>query len=334
MNKLLNTLKITCSVIGGVIGAGFISGREIMTFFYGYNKFYCSIILFVIFFLLIYLILRLKSSSLLYIIKRSNVIILLFNILIMASMLAATDSLVESLFGISKNIPIFSIGLLLLSTLCCLGGFSSLAKVNLVIIPVLILIFFSAIFIIPANGENYDTANSNFYSCLSYSCLNIFLVQPFLLKIKEERSDFSPLGVAFLSSLILVLAIFAFLGVLSEDCISCDIPLILLAKNNLYLYYLLSLIIFIGIFTTLTAVQYPFYGIIKGGSASLLIVVSIVGFAISRIGFYHIVDKLYPTMSVLAIVYYLILIAISLFFSLKGQHLHTLTRREGTKLRY
>lgn len=335
MNRLFNTLKISCLVIGGVIGAGFISGREIMTFFYGYNKYFSSIILFIVLFLLIYLLLRLKNVFALDLIKKSNVLILLFNLLIMASMLAATDSLAEGLFGTPKNIPIFSIGLLILSTLCCMSGFSRLSNVSAVIVPILIIIFFSAIIVIPTVENTKSILTGvHLYSCVSYGALNIFLIQPFLIKIKEERKDYSPFWVAFLSSIVLVLAIFAFLGVLSEDCISCDIPLILLAKSNKYLYYLLSLIIFIGIFTTLTAVQYPFCSLTKNGSFLALIIASVIAFAISRVGFYTIVDKVYPAMSLLSIIYYFFIIAISLFFSLKGQRSHTLRRQEDIKLRY
>ena len=262
-----------------------------------------------------------------YFIKKSGILILLLNILIMASMLGAIDSLAENLLGIKKEIPLFSIAILLLSTFVCLSGYDKLARLNTLIVPILLLIFFLAILIISNGGERIaNSSNNNLLSCFLYSGLNVFLVQPFLIKIKEEKQAYSPLGAALFSSFILVLAIFLFLGILSEDCIYCDIPLILLVNNNQYLYYLIVTIIFIAIFTTLTAVQFPFCGIVGKDSFSSLILNSVIAFAISRIGFYGIVDKIYPKIAIIAIVYYMVIIAIWLFFVLKERRLHTLNR--------
>ena len=328
MKKLLNTLRISCSVIGAVIGAGFISGREIMTFFFGYNRYISSILLFVVLFLLIYFVLRVKNAFLSNLIKKSELLILILNVLVMASMLGATDSLAQSLFGIRKEIPVLSMPILLLSTIICLNGYEKLTRVNSIIVPMLLLVFFTAVFVIMEDSNPVSKNGTiNAPSCLSYVALNVFLIQPFLIKIKEEKEVYSPLGVAFISSFILALAIFLFLGVLSEDCIYCDIPLILLANNNRFLYYLLAIIIFIAIFTTLLAVQFPFCGIINGNDSLTLIFVSVAAFAISRIGFYKIVDKIYPRMSFIAIVYYAAFIVIYLFFVLKSQRGHTLNRR-------
>jgi uncharacterized membrane protein YkvI len=252
----------------------------------------------------------------------------------MASMLGATDSLAESLFGIKREIPLFSIVILLISTLICLNGYNKITKLNAIVVPILLLVFFTAVLVITEGGVQASQGEAvNIKSCLSYVALNVFLIQPFLIKIKEKREVYSAFGVALISSFILAIAIFLFLGILSDDCIYCDIPLVLLANNNQFLYYLLVGIIFIAIFTTLIAVQFPFCGIVKGSYSLALIFVSVIAFAISRIGFYGIVDKIYPKMSVIAMVYYAVFIAICLFFVLKLQRQHTLDQRERKVLR-
>ena len=335
MKKFLNTIKISCSVIGGVIGAGFITGREIMTFFFGYNRYIASLFLFVAFFILIYLILRVESKLLSFLIKKSELLILVLNVLIMASMLGATDSLAEDLFSLKSEIPLVSIILLILSTFCCLGGYDKLSKVNVVIVPIILLLFLGIVLTVLDDGQAVIQGNGvEVSTCFSYVALNIFLIQPFLIKIKEEKEVYSPIGVALFSSIILAFAIFLFLGALSEDCIYCDIPLILLVKGSRYLYFLVATIVFIAIFTTLTAVQFPFCGIFKKADSLILILVSVIAFAISRIGFYSIVDKIYPKISIIAMIYYSAFIAIYLFSVLKSQRLHTLNPREDKGLQY
>ncbi len=334
MNKIINTLKIAFSVIGAVIGAGFITGREIMRFFYGSNRYIGAIILFALLFSVILFLLKLNNKNCDNILKRSNFAIYIFNVLILASMLGATDSLGETLFGIKSNFPLFSIILLSLSTVTCLNGMSKLTDVSAILIPILLIIFIGVVLIIPNSQQ--DNNKMNFWKLSDiflYGTMNVFLVQPFLLKIKEEKRTFSSIGVALFSSLILVALIFMFLGVLSKDCLTCDIPLILLVKGNVFLYYLVSIIIFIAIFTTVTAVQYPFYVCFGQENAIFLIAISIISFLISRMGFYVIVDKVYPAIAVFSGVYYFFVIGGYLLTFLLLRCNHTSKPPVCTKLR-
>ncbi len=334
MNKIINTIKIAFLVIGAVIGAGFITGREIMRFFYGSNRYIGAIILFVLLFSVILFLLKLDNKNCENILKKSNFAIYIFNVLIFASMLGAIDSLGETLFGVKSNFPLFSTILLILSTVTCLNGMGKLADVSSILIPILLIVFVGAVLIIPNSQNNANTMNfSKMSNIFLYGTTNVFLVQPFLLKIKEEKRTFSPIGVALFSSLILVVLIFMFLGVLSDDCLTCDIPLILLIKGNIFLYYLVSIIIFIAIFTTVTAVQYPYYVCFGQENAIFLIVVSIIAFLISRMGFFVIVDKVYPAIAVFSCVYYFFVIGGYLLTFLLLRCNHTSTRQARTKLR-
>ena len=334
MKKFLNTLRISCAVLGGIIGAGFITGREVMRFFYGANPYYSAGLLFVAVFLLIYLLLKVENPNLIFLIKKSSVIINVFNVLILASMIGATDSLGQSIFKISNKIPLFSICLLCISTLTCLNGINKLAKITSVVVPFMILIFLCVSLTLPLSNNKFDNFTGRPIEVFSYATMNVFLIQPFLLKIKEEKGKFSPFGVAFLSSLILVVLIVVFLNVLSDDCLTCDIPIISIVSGNLFLRYIISIIIFIAIFTTLIAVQYPFAYKENKVRPILLILVTVIGFAFSRMGFYVIVDKIYPIISILSLIYYVVIAFVYLLFALKMRPKRTSSRQEYIKAPY
>lgn len=334
MKKFINSLQISTSVIGAIIGAGFITGREIMRFFYASNWFFSVVFTFLVLFCTVYFILKVTNEKSTFLLEKSSVIIYSFNILIMASMLGATDSLAYNLFNISSQIPVFSILLLAISTFCCLCGIDRLTRINFVLVPVLLLIFFLNVLSLPKNNQNMFDFKQKTTDFLTYGYMNVLLAQPFLLKIKKEKNEFSPFVVAFISSLILSLAIGLFLTVLSDECLTCDIPLILLIKSNFFIYCLLSLIIFLSIFTTLTSVQYPFFSVNKKYGWIILVIVSLVSFTISRMGFYVIVDKIYPAIAIFSVIYYAFIFATWLYFSLKGQQGHTLFPPIRTKSPY
>lgn len=335
MTKIINSLKISLLIVGAIIGAGFITGREIMRFFYGSNPIFSFIVVFVLFFALIFFFFSVKSKVLLDIISKGSVLIYFFNVLIMASMLGATDSLAKSLFNIDEKLPVFSILLLLLSTAVTFGGIEKVEVVSVVLVPFMLFIFFLSIFSVENKQLNLAYGDYSVVNKIGYVTMNVFLCQPFLQKVKKEKEKFSPFLVAIISAIILSLAIFALISVLSKECISCDIPLILLINGNKYLIFLLSVVIIASIFTTLVSLQYSYLIKINEKSNYLIIIaVSVIAFIISRMGFFVIVDKIYPIIAKISAFYYAFIIAISLIISLKEQRKHTLAQPRHTKSRY
>ena len=310
-----------------VIGAGFITGREIMKFFYGSNVIFSVLIVFILFFALIYIFFKVKSPVVFNLFEKGSTLIYIFNVLIIASMLGATDSLAKSLFKINENLPIFSILLLISSMAVTFGGIERVELANFVIVPFMLAVFFLSVFSVENKNLEIFSGDFSIVNKIGYVTMNIFLSQPFLSKIKKEKENFSPFWVAFLSALILSLSILAFLSVLSSECISCDIPLILLVNGNKYLIFLLSIVILASIFTTLISLEYSYVIKIKGKSNYfILIIVNFIAFLISRMGFFVIVDKIYPILAKISIGYYALIIAISLIIFLKGLRKRTLTQ--------
>lgn len=322
-DKIKNTLKISCSVIGSVIGAGFITGREIMSFFYGTNAYLTGIMLFVIFFTLIFVIFKADGKILNNMIDKSNFIVYFLSLMIIGAMLGATDSLAFEVMNISKNIPIFSILLLAVSTFICISGIDKINKANFIIVPAMILLLYFAIFYARFSGgtknQNYR-GGINFGVCICYGSMNIFLAQPFFSKIKKEKYEFSPFWVALTSAFFLALSVIFYLNVLNDGCMSCDIPLLYLIKDGKLLRYIVALVVFAGIFTTIIGAQYPLCRLPLPEKIQpfSIIIIALSCFLISRLGFFIIVDKLYKILSYISAIYFIIFICVFLVVFLKG----------------
>ena len=315
MNKIINSIKIGFSIIGAVIGAGFISGREIMKFFYGKNLIISVSVVFLSLFTFIYIILKIDDKKTSWLIEKSTALIYLFNVLIMASMFSATQSLATQLLPIKYLPSVIPIAIAGISTWICFNGIDKLESVNSILIPVMMVVFFIAV-IFTYNRENIYIADNVFsIDVVSYASMNIFLAQPFLLNVKKEKNKFSPFFVAFFSAIILSVAIFAFLLILSDDCLNCDIPLIYLTKNSSFLSALITIIVFLSILTTVISVQFPFGCILKNKFSCVpMVIVTVIAFAISKIGFYMIVDKVYPVIAIISLLYYAIIAILWLIF--------------------
>lgn len=359
-----NSIKTAFSVIGAVIGAGFITGREILSFFGDLPPVLAGIAAFAAFFGLFYFLLRRKEDELF---KIGNAAVYIISVLIMASMLGATDSLFALCFGVPQKTSIGSIFMLILSTALCFCGMKGIEKANLFLVPFMIVcvlvcaiysrctfnsssffsvngqIFGETLFF----GESLDNAylseigavslfKSEIFTfsendgglssilklagCAAYAAMNALLSQPFFSKIKSEKNEYSPLLVAAVSAGVLGGMIFVYLFSLSgKNAENIDIPAFLLCGSSTFLKYLLCGAVFCAILTTQISTEYPLVKLAerKKRSGLYIIVLALFTFIISRLGFYAIVDKIYPAIAVFAALYYLILICASLVFRLK-----------------
>ena len=94
---------------------------------------------------------------------------------------------------------------------------------------------------------------------------------------------------------------------ITAECTVFDIPILCLLKKNTASLIIVVVVIFFAIISTQISAQYPIInGFFNQNGISVLwvIFINILAFAISRIGFYKIVDFLYPAIAVLAICYY------------------------------
>lgn len=335
MKKIYASLKTAFALIGSVIGAGFITGREIVKFFYGYNPLVAGGVIFIMFFALFYLLLSKRAEHYHVIFENSNLIIYIFSLLTLSAMLAATDSLAEDM-GYIGNIPVFSIAILVISIIICKDGIGKVEKFNLVLVPIMLIVTYIIVAFNLFSGKIQNNfSQANICSCVGYVCMNVLLTQPFIFSMKTEEKKYSPLCTAFFVSVILSITVFLFLLVLPQECIFFDIPILRIVSPSGIAFFVVSFLIAIGIITTLVGTLYPLMNVV-GGKKRLLWVcgIAVLVFIVSRMGFYVIVDKLYPLLCILSVLYYLIIFAfLPLYIRIKARK-HTLKMPKGIKEQY
>lgn len=332
----LNAKKITApvraalSVIGAAVGAGFITGREILSFFGGYSPAFAALSAFLLFFALFYFLLCGAVGGKLAAFGNASVYAL--GTLIIASMLGASDSLFYLAFGVDKNLPVGSAALLVLCTALCFTGLKGIERANVVLVPFMLLsvVFCAAYSFFCSLGENGGAgglsnisgagvlgaiflpiknggAGLGAFGCVSYCCLNALLSQPFFIKLEREGEGIYPALTAGLAAGGLSVMIFIILLALGNKNVqTLDIPVFLLCENSSALKFLLSLAVFCAIFTTQLSTEYPLVKLAEGKRASgfYIVALAVFSFILSRLGFYVMIDVIYPIIAVFATIYY------------------------------
>lgn len=322
------------SIIGSVIGAGFITGREILTFFYGQSPIWVFILLLAFFFLLMFSLMTVKGEMSLYAVERADNVICLFNILMIASMLGATESLARDM-GVGCAFPVWSVVMLLVSIIVCAGGMSRLDKFNAVLVSVMLGIVFLIVALkLPSVSLEFSVAGThvNFFAVAKYVGMNILLAQPLLGDMRRENNAFGQVETtvktsvltAFTAAFLLSLTAAAFLAVLPKESAFAELPILHIVGTNKVFYYSVSLTVALGIITTLVGSMYPllnysFFAKSAGeisatkaerkenrddakkrrrGKIIRAVCICMLSLGVSRLGFYVIVDKIYPLLGV------------------------------------
>ena len=357
------------SIIGSVIGAGFITGREILSFFYGQSPILVFILLLAFFFLLMFSVMTVKGEMSLYAVERADNVICLFNILMIASMLGATESLARDM-GVGCAFPAWSVVMLLVSIVVCAGGMSRLDKFNAVLVSVMLGIVFVIVALkLPSVSLEFSAAGThvNFFAVAKYVGMNILLAQPLLGNIRRENNAFGQVETrvktsvltAFAAAFLLSLTAAAFLAVLPKESAFAELPILHIVGTNKVFYYSVSLTVALGIITTLVGSMYPLlnYSFCSKSSGKIsadragdkenrddakkrrrgkiirAVCICVLSLGVSRLGFYVIVDKIYPLLGVLSLAYYLFTFAVLPIFQ-RITRRRTLRRQEYTKARY
>lgn len=342
-------LGASFALIGSVIGAGFITGREILSFFYGQSPLIVFFCIFALFFGTFMLVLTVKNEVSRTLLEGGDKVVCFFNLLSVASMLGATESLASDL-GIGCDFPIWSIAMLLLSVFVCLKGMKGLAAFNCVLVPIMLFVVF---FIVAANFNGADAVGGGAFDCFSmmkYVAMNVFLTQPLLTSV---RSDYNKTGapvkdtpekgkgrksliasaavISAVTALVLSATAAAFLSVLPNESALSDIPVLYVAGKGKAAVRIVGFTVALGIITTLVGSLYPVATIVKGRfSLVWTTAVCLLSLALSRLGFFVIVDKIYPALGVLAIVYYALTFAVLPSGVRIAERGRTSRRREGT----
>ncbi|HHW90625.1 MAG TPA: hypothetical protein GX745_06985 [Clostridiales bacterium] len=318
------SFRVGMLIVATIVGAGFASGRELITFF---GKFgYASIPIAALCAVLLFLSLALFMSA--GAIIRPNSIeefnravfgrfapvidfVLLFNyLIILATMLAGSDSLFEiSLFN--NNLPVVSILTAILTFIIIYKGFETMLDVNAVLVPVilymaLIISVFSLAHPVPYEMDYSSDIGMVIFFVAIYVSMNIMLsvgvITTIKLPLKEQikGATTGSLVIGFFIAILTAAIMRAGLNVYNSQMPVMEIA----ARMNMS--FVAGIIIWAGIFTTILTAVYTInswtQSFIKNKALSITVIL-ITGLIISRLGFKNIVDSFYPISGVIGLVY-------------------------------
>lgn len=319
MKKVLPAVFL---IVGTMIGAGFASGREISVFFarFGVYSLFFLPILFILFYYVFKLLLNIGKDKyfdniykLHAFTKNSvfmNALICLTFIVFTASMLSAGVDILSSNFISVPNI-VFYVIILVISFLVLKFGFKGLVKLNMVLVPMLILTILTlcifatfnpvtdAVFI-PENTQVYELP----ISMLLYAMGNIMLSYYIIIKAGKGLDEKRIRRVSLISSLVICVVIFISIVCLIKNgsaIMEADMPFVALSYRmgevfNIFFIFM----VLMAVLTTLFSGLFTSYEALPFKKQKALFTMFLV-LALSLVGFKQIVDYIYPFVGVVGI---------------------------------
>ena len=327
-------------IVGSVIGSGFSSGKEMVVYFSRFGKIsYLYILITCVLFVFVFYILLNNAGKAEKKLKKSY-ILNLFNIFICfifaSSMFAGLKSLISNSGAI-----IYIILCLFLVTSCffvTIIGLDSLQKINLILMPVIILIFLIVLIYCSSLeavlGVYKLTKLGIFFSPL-YVILNTSTAGIVISNSGKNLTKKQTWIVSIISTSIL--SVFLLFGnyILQRNFHSFDLdmPFLYLVNNSLILSNLMKFVIFVGCITSLFSLCITLkisLSIIVKKEISTVLITVLVPFVISEFGFSEIVSIFYPVASILGI-YILFDLFLIPFFKQADNEIHTTSEKAEDK---
>ena len=329
MKKLFfNVFGVSLTIIGSVIGAGFITGKEIQVFFcndLSLSGIYCSLIFFFAYILL------LSFSPDGFTFKVVKTLIALLGIIIASCMTAALNAFFEELFPKMKNFKILTIITVIFAIFISCKGITSMKIFSSFAVPIVVIcvVIFSAIFKKPIDIPLSPLSDKGRFYPMLYVGINCLLSSMVITDSCGKLSSKEKVLVSFVVSLSLGMCI---------ACISVcvigergDMPFLNVVRVNPVLSVFSAIMTFISIFTSLVTAVYSAFSVTKGKTSVLRkITISLVFFMLSAYGFSGFIEKIYPIIGIFGFAYF-VFIALSLIFRKERQG-RTLRPQGDTKL--
>lgn len=333
IGSFLTGLKVGLLFVGTIVGAGFASGKEILTFFAGNTvSLVFAVIASGIFFYLTGLLFlnlgrRIPAGSLF---KITEVLLkkysLFFNfflifcyLILLAAMLAGVDALAKESIGYTGVIPIFSIIMLLLAILVVRKGIKGLLRINSVLVPLVVMFIIAVCFFSLSNITVLDSGNwaekgmdffTSIFNSVLYVSMNMILSSAILIsagkKMNAKQVKISSMTATIIITVILTLVLIT-CRLNYSQIQGMEMPMVVLAlKISPYFGILSVIILSFAIFTTLISSLYPLKEYLDDfikNERTLYIVLAVAGFLLSRIGFTYIITYIYPLQGIIGLVF-------------------------------
>lgn len=329
-SSILTVLKVSFTTVGTIIGAGFASGKEVSTFLgvYG-NIAYLACFLFGLAFCLgtIYFSSMDKTILSPFLKTALNICIFFSEFTSIIAMLAGLQSIFDMIF--TNNIPYY-ISLVLIFLIIILG-FNGLTSTNLILVPILVvsLIIFGIIGIKTAPTFSLVTTKCVpifFTTSLPlYIGMSLFNVYPIAVEFSSYQTKKESIFSCIIASTLLTTLLFCFCFTIlniSSSCVNCELPLIIYILDTAPQFITLSIItLAVAIITTIISDGFVVHSLIKKKVKKhdniALLIIFIIAFLISRLGFSNIVENFYPIIGLIGTMFTLILIGRGIYLKLK-----------------
>ena len=333
---LKKTGSIILVIIGTIIGAGFASGKEIDLFFFQYQKdgiyglILSALILAAIIYMTFNLVGKMKIKNYEEFLKQIcqkkektnkvlfysiQLIIRIFLLISFYIMIAGFGAFFEQELGINKTIGIGIISLLCFY--CFKKRTNGLVKVNVYLVPILILFIFYLGFQNTYNHTNV-TFNNEYIrknwilSAIIYSSYNSIILIPILITLGKRKMKNIQNIIISTSCFILIFLLgktIYFLLFNLDNIQTLEIPTVIVASYIKPIYkYLFGIAVLISIFTSCVSCGYAFLEDFEGKKYKIkTIIICISAMVVSQVGFSNLVNLLYPTFGMLGLIQILLI---------------------------
>lgn len=300
-------------IVGAVIGAGFASGREIISFFGNHISLWiapaCGLGYFIFNSLFLYLGSIVNKSN----ISEANKAImgkfhfiadffLLFNSLIVLSgMLAGMDSLFAEFIPLK---PLFSVLSGIVCAFITVKGINGMIKVSNLIVPV-IIVSLLALGIINIEFPLTISGDFKVYSLIIYIAMNLMLASGFFITLQEKNKKII-LFSSLLSSVILTILMALLILALNNVGEYGDMPTLSLCGSSTALKIIITATIAVSIFTTMLTAMSTLYSWLYATVKSKVFSVTLIltaALTVSFLGFSNVVAYLYPIIGFAGLIY-------------------------------
>ncbi|MCH5165614.1 MAG: hypothetical protein J1G01_04365 [Clostridiales bacterium] len=316
LKSFLRALSVSMLIIGTMIGAGFASGKEVVTFFGAVPNMFIALITGVLVFccsaLFLFVGRRVKKTDIGEVngvvfgkLRPFADVFMLFNSMtVLGAMLAGTDSLASEFIDI---LPVASIVMGLLCAVIAVKGLSGVIKANAVLVPIMIV--FLCVCSVAAIEFPFraQTGSINMYSIVLYVSMNMILGGGVLTTVHKLSPREIILASAIAATVIAAL-LMCIMGAL-QSCAAAyaDMPILLIAlKNGRIMYFVAIPVIATSIFTTMLSAFKSVYDYVLGFFKHKIIAAGTVlvgGLIVGAFGFSNVVGTLYPIIGIIGLLY-------------------------------
>ncbi len=326
------SLVVGAVMFGSVVGAGFASGKEVWFYFaqFGWVCFPLILLAGFLLFALGYRFLEFGKRNGIESVQQMNqklfgkcgkvgeIIFIISNIILLSAMFAGANSLFDIVLDTSlyRYASVFTA---IIAILVSWMGFQKMVKVNLLVVPFLVVVIAIAFGFCLSNSNGFavplvdgtDRLFSAVFFCVLYVCSNLYFAGFIFARLGREHSSRANLWGALLGAIFMVICLVGMVISIYLNPYSSmsDMPLVYISKSVSHTFGTATLlVVWLGILTTAVSLIYTISIWLKKYIKSYKIstvLVSILCLLISGLGFGVIVSYCYPVMGVFGILFML-----------------------------